>query len=34
MEYLLQFEFDMGVPTGLRIGYAEVIWNKFGLLDA
>jgi hypothetical protein len=25
--------FDMGEPTGLRIGYAEVICYKFGLLD-
>ena len=33
-DYLLQFEFDMGGPTGLKIGYAEVICNKFRLLDA
>jgi hypothetical protein len=34
MAYLLQFEFDMGKPTEVRIGYAKLICNDFGLLDA
>jgi len=32
MAYLLQFGFDMCGPTGLRIRYAKVICNDFGLL--
>jgi hypothetical protein len=32
-EDLLHVGFDMGEPTGLRIGYAEVIGYEFGLLD-
>jgi hypothetical protein len=34
MAYLLRFGFDTGGSTGVRIGYAELICNDFGLLDS
>jgi hypothetical protein len=34
MAYLLLFGFDMGGPTEVRIGYAELICNNFSLLDS
>jgi hypothetical protein len=34
MVYLLQFGFDMGGPTEVRIGYTELICNEFSLLDS
>ena len=34
MAYLLQFGFDIGGPTEVRIGYVEIICNDFGLLDS
>jgi len=33
MEYLLQFGFDMGEPTEVKIRYAGLICNYFRLLD-
>jgi hypothetical protein len=32
MAYLLQFGFDMNSPTEVRLLYAELIRNDFGLL--
>jgi hypothetical protein len=34
MAYLLWFGFDTGGPTEVRIGYAGLTCNDFGLLDS
>jgi hypothetical protein len=34
MAYLLRFGFDTGGPAEVRMGYAELICNDFGLLNS